>query len=143
MDVGGAFTGFATAIATIFGLSRAARLRHAIEANVKLLGEMKAHEELKASGGHMAELIELQVRRLQEIGDGTVKKERDPGGGFVGLCCTLLSAVPLYFLASQLEHWWGVLLFAVDLVLVLLLLGATISAYRSPPRKSKSEKSAT
>ncbi|MET8041214.1 hypothetical protein ABZU25_10115 [Micromonospora sp. NPDC005215] len=141
MDVGGAFTGFATAIATIFGLSRASRLRHAIDGNVKLFSEMKTHEELSAAGTKLAELIDLQVRRLLEIGDGSVKKERDPGGGFVGILFTALFALPIYWLA-RIDHWWAVLLLVADVLFVLVLLGATISAYRSPRRRKPEDDTA-
>jgi hypothetical protein len=137
LDVGGAFGSFASAIETMFGLSRTARLRRAIEANVNLYKAMQEHDELMPASKHMSLLIERQAEGLLSDGDGSVRKQRNPSSFFVGMVFTALVALPESWLIRHLDHWWWWLLMVVDGLVIALFVYASIAAGLNPPGKRK------
>lgn len=132
MDIGGAFGGLASGIATLVQLSRKARLRGSMESDVKLYLMMKDHDDFDTARKSLSELIDHQARLLCEIGSSPQK--RNHASGFVGLVFTALLALPLFWLIPRWDSWWAVPLVVSDCLAVLLFLYATVSAWSNPPR---------
>ncbi|MGH3663718.1 MAG: hypothetical protein ACRDTQ_17920 [Micromonosporaceae bacterium] len=135
MDVGGAFSGFASVLATLVQMSRVARLRTAIEANVKLYEALMGRPNLEEAAQPLAHLIEHEVKQLHQLGTEP-PTERDPAGGFVGLVFTVILGLPLIWLIPPDGRWWAWLLIPLDILLVILVFGVAVSTWRSPPKRS-------
>lgn len=139
MEVGSAFTGFATAVETMVGLSRGSRLRRSISANVDLYGRVRDHDDLRPAAFLLADLVIRQVQLLSELGPGRGKTQRDPGAFVVGLSCTVLVALPALWLQGHLHQWWGWPLIILDGLVAVLFLTSSVAAGLTPPRRASKD----
>jgi len=140
--IGDAFSGFGAAVEAAFGLSRAARVRRSIDANLNTYKSMQEIEPLADASRNLAAAITSEVSRLCAVVEGRSKKQRDLGAAIVGLTCTGVISLPMLWTSNHLDHWWGWALLILNGLVTLLFFSAAVAAGLTPPRKSKTQSAA-
>jgi hypothetical protein len=132
-EIFGAVSGVTQGVARLLGLSKSARLRRAINDDVKTYASLAPHDELKGAALELAGLIELQARQLALRELIAANRTYDWSQPIIGTLMAAICGVPLYLMFPP-AYWWQWIADVLLGILAITLVASGMSGFRKQPK---------